>query len=279
MIHIYIGPSGAGKTTLVRKVWLDGELARKVEPIPFTESRGGRVALLGHYGVGKRCEGTDTLSMAIGPKLRAALPWFCSHYEEVVMEGDRVTNAETIRTAIGQKQPTTLYLVTAPLQICAQRLVAAGSKIKLPFLKGRRTKSHRLFHEGVLVKREDLSCPDPGPAFSKVRGVAARLEKRPEPVMYWSDIEREGWFLDGINAPGATGMNVARSTTRQRARYARHDLHEWLRDQWNSPGTSGFSPLRYFGREAIRVAGTDDSGNVVYELKRIGMKHRGGGEE
>ena len=36
---------------------------------------------------------------------------------------------------------------------------------------------------GLFVKREDLSCPDPGPHFSKTRGVFAHLEKRPEKVI------------------------------------------------------------------------------------------------
>lgn len=36
---------------------------------------------------------------------------------------------------------------------------------------------------GLLVKREDLSCPPPGPAFSKARGVYAHLKERPEKVI------------------------------------------------------------------------------------------------
>jgi len=36
---------------------------------------------------------------------------------------------------------------------------------------------------GLMVKREDLSCPPPGPPFSKTRGVWAHLEKRPERVV------------------------------------------------------------------------------------------------
>ena len=31
-------------------------------------------------------------------------------------------------------------------------------------------------HEGILVKREDLSCPPPGPSFSKVRGLTSWLK-------------------------------------------------------------------------------------------------------
>lgn len=36
---------------------------------------------------------------------------------------------------------------------------------------------------GLWVKREDLSCPPPGPPFSKTRGVYARVASRPEQVI------------------------------------------------------------------------------------------------
>ena len=36
---------------------------------------------------------------------------------------------------------------------------------------------------GLLVKREDLSCPPPGPPFSKTRGVYAHIKNRPEKVI------------------------------------------------------------------------------------------------
>lgn len=36
---------------------------------------------------------------------------------------------------------------------------------------------------GLLVKREDMSCSAPGPAFSKTRGVFAHIQKRPEKVI------------------------------------------------------------------------------------------------
>lgn len=36
---------------------------------------------------------------------------------------------------------------------------------------------------GLWVKREDLSCPPPGPPFSKTRGVYARVESRPEEII------------------------------------------------------------------------------------------------
>lgn len=36
---------------------------------------------------------------------------------------------------------------------------------------------------GLWVKREDLSCPKPGPPFSKTRGVYARIKSRPETLI------------------------------------------------------------------------------------------------
>lgn len=36
---------------------------------------------------------------------------------------------------------------------------------------------------GLLVKREDLCCPPPGPPFSKTRGVYAHIKNRPEEVI------------------------------------------------------------------------------------------------
>lgn len=36
---------------------------------------------------------------------------------------------------------------------------------------------------GLLVKREDLSCPPPGPPFSKTRGVYAHIKARPEKII------------------------------------------------------------------------------------------------
>lgn len=36
---------------------------------------------------------------------------------------------------------------------------------------------------GLYVKREDLSCPPPGPPFSKTRGVYSRVKSRPEKII------------------------------------------------------------------------------------------------
>lgn len=49
----------------------------------------------------------------------------------------------------------------------------------------------------VLVKREDLCCPPPGPPFSKMRGVVAHLRHRPEATIGVLDTyhSKAGWAV------------------------------------------------------------------------------------
>jgi len=49
----------------------------------------------------------------------------------------------------------------------------------------------------ILVKREDLCCPFPGPSFSKIRGVAAHIKNRPESVIGVLDTyhSKAGWAV------------------------------------------------------------------------------------
>lgn len=49
----------------------------------------------------------------------------------------------------------------------------------------------------VLVKREDLCCPFPGPSFSKMRGVYAHMRSRPEQVIGVLDTfhSKAGWAV------------------------------------------------------------------------------------
>lgn len=50
---------------------------------------------------------------------------------------------------------------------------------------------------GLFVKREDLSCPAPGPPFSKARGVFARIKTRPEKIIGALDTSHSqaGWAV------------------------------------------------------------------------------------
>lgn len=49
----------------------------------------------------------------------------------------------------------------------------------------------------ILVKREDLCCPFPGPSFSKIRGVVAHIKNRPETTIGVLDTyhSKAGWAV------------------------------------------------------------------------------------
>lgn len=56
---------------------------------------------------------------------------------------------------------------------------------------------HEVNGREILVKREDLCCPDPGPSFSKARGVVAHMQNRPESVIGVLDTfhSKAGWAV------------------------------------------------------------------------------------
>lgn len=58
------------------------------------------------------------------------------------------------------------------------------------------------FHQGVLVKREDLSSPFPLPMFSKIRGVYPHIANRPETVIGCLDTfhSKAGWAVAAVCA-------------------------------------------------------------------------------
>jgi hypothetical protein len=74
---------------------------------------------------------------------------------------------------------------------------ASGTVTAGGMLRGRTpVEDHRTAY-GLWVKREDLSCPPPGPPFSKARGVYARVASRPEGVIAVLDTRHSqaGWAV------------------------------------------------------------------------------------
>lgn len=62
----------------------------------------------------------------------------------------------------------------------------------------------------VLVKREDLCCPLPGPSFSKMRGVVSHIQKRPESHIGVLDTfhSKAGWAVSwACERLGKTAVN------------------------------------------------------------------------
>lgn len=64
-------------------------------------------------------------------------------------------------------------------------------------VKGTPVERHELHGYPIFVKREDLCCPYPGPSFSKIRGVYAHIQARPERVIGVLDTyhSKGGWAV------------------------------------------------------------------------------------
>lgn len=61
MIYLIIGQSASGKTSYVKEHFFDKNNFQLFDkPIKYTVSKEN--ILIGHYGIGRRCEGTDTIS-------------------------------------------------------------------------------------------------------------------------------------------------------------------------------------------------------------------------
>jgi hypothetical protein len=69
-------------------------------------------------------------------------------------------------------EPVKLPRPTAGIDFRKARMLKANTPVE----------DHRATF-GLLVKREDLACPPPGPPFSKTRGVYAHVASRPEAVI------------------------------------------------------------------------------------------------
>ena len=107
----------------------------------------------------------------------------------------------------------------------------------------------------VLVKREDLSCPPPGPSFSKLRGVVAHMESRPETTIGVLDTfhSKAGWAVS--YAGNALGKRVVNFWPQYKADGEPKDwkgLHGFPRDQQGISWKMGahLVPLKA-GRSAV----------------------------
>jgi hypothetical protein len=141
MVHVIIGQSGSGKTTFVRRRWIEGcELVRcEDQPVPYMLA--GEVALVGLYATGKRTEGTDTLPYNAIEKIIRTVSGLATAGREVVVEGDRINNARFMEFLARSGFPVTLYMVACSLETSRTRLLMAGSRITSSFVKATRTKS------------------------------------------------------------------------------------------------------------------------------------------
>lgn len=158
MFYIIIGQSGSGKTSFVKKRFLTEPL-EVYEDIVYC-TRSGKTVALGKYGIGIRTEGTDTLAYNAKDKIKKQLKKLKAQGVDVVLEGDRINNAEILNyiSAIGAEAK--IYLVTCSLKTSMERLRAAGSTISPTFVKTTKTKSRNTFlqfasrYNGEVIKTD-----------------------------------------------------------------------------------------------------------------------------
>jgi hypothetical protein len=162
---IYIvGQSASGKTSLIREKFLtDGFYGEDLCGIPVTRTL-EKTLLLGKYGTGKRCEGTDTLSYSCLPSVRELLVRYRDENLTVVAEGDRVTNLNFAEFIVNLGVEIEAYYFKCSLEDSLQRRTAAGSKPSESFVKSTMTKAHNIYNylrgEGVKVTVVDTATAE-----------------------------------------------------------------------------------------------------------------------
>lgn len=141
MIYIIIGQSGAGKTTYVKRRFIEGKrLIAQRDFLPFALTD-DNIALIGKYNVGIRTEGTDTLPYNSSPKIADLVVRLSKDGLDVVVEGDRINNTPFFRRIAASREPATLILLTCRVATSLKRLHSVDSLITPAFVKGTKTKS------------------------------------------------------------------------------------------------------------------------------------------
>ncbi|MFA5132963.1 MAG: P-loop-containing protein [Candidatus Paceibacterota bacterium] len=144
-IIIAIGQSGSGKTTWVKQNFVDAHTIENLKEglVKYCKTDSDCL-LLGHYNVGIRTEGTDTLSYnAIDEVLEFMFNEDKCNYSTVVAEGDRINNAKFFQRIAQQSMNihVELHYFKCDLAESMERLKKAGSTITETFVKTTMTKS------------------------------------------------------------------------------------------------------------------------------------------
>lgn len=160
MIYIVVGQSGAGKTTFCKENIIKPPYQNKKDIVKITIGENNVVGI-GDYGVGKRCEGTDTIPYNFQSKIIKQIKKLADEEKNILIEGDRITTRAVMESLKIIPVEKKMYLVTCKLGTSLKRLRRAGSKITIPFIKTTKTKSKRLYMDygsdfnGEIINTED----------------------------------------------------------------------------------------------------------------------------
>lgn len=143
MIIIIVGQSASGKSTYVAKNYLEKKMERYDTPFKYTISENN--ILLGHYGLERRCTGTDTMSMSILPKLIENFKQLLNIKKTIICEGDRINNIRFFDFIKTLNVPVKVILFECSIKESLERLKKTSSKIGETFVKTTKTKSKNMF--------------------------------------------------------------------------------------------------------------------------------------
>jgi len=137
MIIVIIGQSASGKTSYAKKNFIDGELTLKDKPVKHTICN--NTLLIGHYGIGRRCEGSDTTGLNQIQPIIDLIKDNEDKFNTIVAEGDRINNNRFFEFLKGKDVKVILF--ECSLETSMKRLKKEGSNIQEQFVKTTQTKS------------------------------------------------------------------------------------------------------------------------------------------
>lgn len=143
-VIIVMGQSASGKTTFVKNTFIDGEV-QNIKPRKYVKACVcNNKILLGHYNIGKRCEGTDTLSYSSLPHIINFILDVFNEYDILIAEGDRVNSERFYNFIQSLRIPVKVYYLTCSLEESLKRRVKTGSEASEKFVKTTITKSKNM---------------------------------------------------------------------------------------------------------------------------------------
>lgn len=109
--------------------------------------------------------------------------------------------------------------------------------------------------------------------YSRGNFSAALQIAKKKGVVYWSDIEKDMYFLE-FSAVAAEGCQIARSSQEAKAKYEGMTMKDFLHHLWNSPKKTQ-SPYKIFER-VLQPDGYDDNGDIIYRYNNdVGFNPHG----